>query len=257
MAGHGSAERRVQRWGGSIISQRWVLTAAHVLQGADGDFYDRKTITVLAGVIKRPTEAQTVPPALEIENYIVHSDYKTEVGVPSFDIALLRMKEDIVFDHKRRPVCLPCTVGVSEVLPLPSQNWTSRCHHQDMVLTGLGGADYRAVSGFVSGWGLTEKSPWASEDLVHGAISVQPRELCGAALVNEGVFCANSVGVDACKGDSGGPFVIKRNGRWIQIGIVSYGSSYWCMNGTMGFYTSLPKFMPWIREQVGTDLVYT
>ncbi|KAG7481133.1 hypothetical protein MATL_G00063530 [Megalops atlanticus] len=248
--------------GGTIIAPRWVLTAAHVLHDEDGKFDDRESITVMAGEIKSPSRrGGSSLPTLKVEKIIVHEDYKHKEY--QYDIALLKMEKDIQFDDKKRPVCLPCTAGLSQVLSLSSQNWTTRCHHQDLIFTGHGGADHRTINGFVTGWGYTEKGEVLSKDLNYGSISIREREQCEKMSktefkfsLTEEKFCANGDGVDACKGDSGGPFVIKKSGRWIQIGIVSYGTRKRCVAGSMGFYTSVPTLMPWIREKVGADLLY-
>uniref|UniRef100_A0A8C9RI61 C3/C5 convertase n=1 Tax=Scleropages formosus TaxID=113540 RepID=A0A8C9RI61_SCLFO len=245
--------------GGSIIAPQWVLTAAHVVPNKhDEDFSPTEDITIVAGVTRVLTDTHLK--ALRIDKCIVHEDYVPETF--HFDIALLRLQKKLNFNNKIRPVCLPCTIGLSQVLSLPFQNWTSRCLHQDLILTGHGGSDPRTISGFVTGWGHTNNRRKLSTDLMYGNIWIKKREECEdlSKIFNieltEEKLCARGEGVDSCPGDSGGPFVIKKNGRWIQIGIVSYGTSVICKNGTTGFYTSVPRLMPWIREKVGEDIQF-
>ncbi|XP_023658640.2 complement factor B-like isoform X1 [Paramormyrops kingsleyae] len=243
--------------GGSIISRQWVLTAAHVLFGGEhpGNF------SVLTGVRHRTRDKSPVG-IMKVEKYFIHQDF-SETQFRN-DIALLRLEEKLDFSSKIRPVCLPCTAALSHILPLPSQNWTSRCLYQDLILTGRGGEDQRTVSGVVTGWGLSGKKHILETNLKHGNILIKQRQQCrkeSEAIkvpLTEEKFCARGDdGVDACKADSGGPFVIKRSRRWIQIGIVSYGTSSVCQNGTMGFYANVAKLMPWIREIVGQDMRFT
>jgi len=53
------------------------------------------------------------------------------------------------------------------------------------------------------------------------------------------------------KGDSGGPLVRKEeNGRWEQVGIVSFGSTN-CEEGAPDGFTQVNLFLDWIEEQTG------
>nr|XP_015201679.1 PREDICTED: plasma kallikrein-like [Lepisosteus oculatus] len=240
--------------GGSIISRRWVLTAAHVLMCMDV-VCGAADVTVVAGITRR-TDSQGSD--LVVEEVIVHEMYKDNESY-IYDIGLLKLKEDIVFGERKRPVCLPCTADLSQVLSLPALDWRSRCEHQDLIFTGRGGEDYRTVNGFVTGWGKIRVNRCMEDNLQYGSITVQSREKCGTILPDVPFtaekLCANGNNVDACKGDSGGPFVIKRNGRWIQIGIVSYGDKD-CTNGSTGFYVNVARMMEWIRGKVGEDLQF-
>ena len=51
--------------------------------------------------------------------------------------------------------------------------------------------------------------------------------------------------------DSGGPLVRKEgNGRWEQVGIVSFGSTN-CEEGAPDGFTQVNLFLDWIEEQTG------
>lgn len=65
----------------------------------------------------------------------------------------------------------------------------------------------------------------------------------------QSTICAGAPGRDACDGDGGGPLVCELNGRWHQIGIVSFGIG--CGRPNLpGVYTKLDSYSDWIYETV-------
>ncbi|XP_072890266.1 complement factor B-like isoform X2 [Hemitrygon akajei] len=238
---------------GSIISQKWILTAAHNL--FDDRLISPANVQVFVGELKRRSKNSN---AKEVTELHVHPSYNnTRASLTedySYDIGLLRLKEDLQFSDKIRPVCLPCSKEVSEFLPAPEGGWADQCSYQDRVLTGYSGSEWREITGYISGWGLTEKGK-ASYFLKYGKISIKPRDQCLRNDLDLSQICAKGDGVDTCAGDSGGPFSIKIKQRWIQIGIVSSGTTAQCSANNMGYYTNVARMMDWVRTVVA-DLAY-
>ncbi|XP_033853145.3 complement factor B-like isoform X1 [Acipenser ruthenus] len=245
--------------GGSIIADRWILTAAHVLVKSATATYDPSEITVYLGITQTTLQGLHGN-GMPVEKVFVHKDYvysddDSTSQIYAHDVGLLKLNRTIKYSDKRRPVCLPCTEELSEILSLPNLDWTKQCQYQDRILTGNGGEDFRTVTGYISGWGGSSGNKATSRKLLFGEISIKGRDICSKSYpfplpVPDDRFCAIGEDVDACGGDSGGPFVIKTKGRWIQVGIVSHGSATKCMSGTMGYYASVPKHMDWIRQQL-------
>lgn len=61
-------------------------------------------------------------------------------------------------------------------------------------------------------------------------------------------MCAGGEGRDVCAGFGGAPLVIKENGVYLQIGIMSFGSDNCGGRNIPSVYTSIAHFIQWIRE---------
>jgi len=54
---------------------------------------------------------------------------------------------------------------------------------------------------------------------------------------------------DSCQGDSGGPLVAKVQGKFVQVGVVSWGHS--CADGVFpGVYTKVSSYKDWINDTI-------
>lgn len=55
--------------------------------------------------------------------------------------------------------------------------------------------------------------------------------------------------VDSCKGDSGGFFVCKESGKYVFVGVISWGVG--CVQvGRFGVYIDIKKFLNWIEGYI-------
>ncbi|XP_038636293.1 coagulation factor IX-like [Scyliorhinus canicula] len=184
--------------GGSIISPTWILTAAHNMFDDAGLQLEPAHVKVHVGT-RRSISQQ----ARDVTEIHVHHRYnQTDAGDNNnyaYDIALLHLKESLTFSDKIRPVCLPCTKEVTDFLPVPAGKWQIQCKDQDRILTGFGGSEPREVSGYVSGWGVTERGR-PSSDLNYGLISIKSRDQCQKDNLDHSQFCAKGDGVDSCAG---------------------------------------------------------
>ncbi|WP_405873813.1 S1 family peptidase [Streptomyces sp. NBC_00005] len=101
----------------------------------------------------------------------------------------------------------------------------------------------------IAGWGDTkEDGGTGSTKLLKATVPYVPDSQCkwhyGNRLVPKDELCAGypQGGVDTCQGDSGGPMFRKDDaGRWIQVGIVSWGDG--CARpGVPGIYSQVSTF---------------
>jgi secreted trypsin-like serine protease len=202
--------------GGALTAPRVVLTAGHCVDGTGPN--DR--IRVSAGVIDLKSAKVLTARSVRV---IRAPGFKREIR--GDDWALVQLDRD---------------------LPLPT-----------LALTRTSGDQGEFI---VMGWGQTSENSMKQERLLHYAsVPTVPDENCAGAYKKAGVkliapdsICAGRKGVDACQGDSGGPMVSQDDaGRWVQIGIVSWGLG--CARDEFpGVYTQIFHFREAIRAATRT-----
>lgn len=239
-----TANGRDFRCGGTVISNRYILTAAHCITNLS----NLRLVQVRCGEynISAPLDCEVqsdpqLPPVcappvqdMAFEEVIPHPNYNPSTY--SDDIGLIRLAAPLNISVENvKPICLPVDNSLRNL------NLTSR----------------RLI---VTGWGATEAGR-RSEDLLKVEISVTSLENCRRiyantpALLNDRQLCAGGQNRrDSCGGDSGGPLQridsLNDDVRFVQYGVVSFGPRLCGQEGFPGVYTRTDSYIDWILDNL-------
>uniref|UniRef100_A0A3P9QGJ1 Acrosin n=1 Tax=Poecilia reticulata TaxID=8081 RepID=A0A3P9QGJ1_POERE len=212
--------------GGTIISNKWVVSAAHLVEKktkeSSTDF-----LTVLVGI----TALSKPGPHSQrrgVKNVIIHERY--DFNSSNNDVALLMLKSPLKFTNYIQPCCIPMSINHQVALNL------SNC-----FITGWGSINYKG--------GAVDMLQEAELELIETLRCNQKHWYNG--LITENMLCAGMLtgGVDTCQGDSGSPLQCysEKDDQYYLIGVTSFGES--CGHPHRpGVYSKTSAFGKWLAE---------
>ncbi|NXF17675.1 TM11E protease, partial [Rhodinocichla rosea] len=211
------------RCGASIISNTWLVTAAHCFRGVR----DPRRWTASFGILLRPPKQKKL-----VRKIIVHERYGDVLLDHEYDVAVVELASPIEFTSDVHSVCLP---EASHIFP-------------------------DNASCFVTGWGALENDGecYSVNQLRQAEVRIISTAVCNrrqvySGAITAGMLCAGYLDgqVDACQGDSGGPLVhANSRGIWYLVGIVSWGDECGKPNKP-GVYTRVTYYRNWIHSKTG------
>ncbi|KAF9419876.1 hypothetical protein HW555_003709 [Spodoptera exigua] len=230
--------------GCTLISSRFVLTAAHCSKASSRD-------TTIADVIPKIVRLgdkniqDTVDDRFDAAIIEIINHPKYTAPKQYFDIAVMKLGEEIVFNMNIQPACL----------------WTkdSITRYGDQAQ--------------VTGWGVIESGTLkTSPELQAATVDIIDFHKCNKLLARScnrnwcglqpDQLCAGKMGggVDACQGDSGGPLQVKiplpilnQGTMHYVVGVTSFGIGC-ALPGLPGVYTKVAKFIDWIESVVWPEV---
>ncbi|XP_042855585.1 transmembrane protease serine 9-like [Penaeus japonicus] len=208
--------------GGSIINDRYALTAAHCFFDKDGNRVSDEGLVVGVAdhdMYSTSDDISGVTRLVAVEKVILHPSYSSS-GY-DYDIALLKLSEvlDLSKNKELRSVCLPADDSKS----------------------------YAGATGIAAGWGRLESGGNQPEKLMEVTLPILETS-CWGKSISERMLCAGykEGGKDTCQGDSGGPLYVVESSKHFQVGVTSFGDG--CANpNSPGVYARVSKFLDWIK----------
>uniref|UniRef100_A0A669C9U2 ST14 transmembrane serine protease matriptase n=1 Tax=Oreochromis niloticus TaxID=8128 RepID=A0A669C9U2_ORENI len=208
--------------GASIISNTWLLSAAHCFVTSNPANKDPSSWQSYSGMQNQYIHDNVQ--FRKLKRIIPHPLYNQMTS--DYDIALLELSEPLQFANTIQPICLPDS---SHVFPAGMSCW-------------------------VTGWGALREGGQGAQILQKALVKIINDSVCD--VVTEGqvtsrMLCSGylSGGVDACQGDSGGPLsCFEESGKWFQAGIVSWGEGC-ARRNKPGVYTRVTKLREWIKQE--------
>lgn len=216
--------------GGSIISENWVVTAAHCTRNDNGSAILASDMAIKVGATNPTNPSQGK--VYNISEVVVHPGYNS-----------LTLENDIALLQIAGPINYPNATPIKLISPYDVAS----------------GATDPGVMSWVTGWGLTSVTPEILPSVLQKVqlpiVSNAQASAVWSTIPSTDIMAGYLNGnKDACNGDSGGPLVVPVYNEYKLAGIVSWGSKN-C--NTYGAYTSVSDLESWIRTNTGIAQEYT
>ncbi|XP_011185319.3 brachyurin [Zeugodacus cucurbitae] len=208
--------------GGSIISDRWIIGAAHCTEALIAG------VNVYVGAFNRLDRKEAGQHVIYVtrKHIILHENYD-DIELTN-DLVLIKLPVPLEFTEFIQPVKLPKREAVNE--------------------------SFENEIAIASGWGIISDDDFKPTDILRWIdVPIISNTECNSWIYGSIHSTNICIGTDnyksTCHGDAGGPLVLAKDST--LIGVASYNIIYSCEIGGPAPFTRVTSYLDWIEAKTG------